>query len=168
MNKLVFLTLIVVFAVIVGACASATQEPADETINPGDKIGDFLITTGDETNLANSSDLNCNKQGDEEIYMCEVKVGKDPNVSNGIYDDQYSGKLDELWSNHTYEMTINDRPVNLQAFGSIDSQHPTVGPMRHWNVVIVADKPGEITVHSKAMVGGDPFEDTTTYAFIVP
>jgi hypothetical protein len=65
-------------------------------------------------------------------------------------------------------MSINDRPVNLKAFGSIDRQHPTVGMMRFWNVVIGADKPGEITVHSKGVVGGDPFEDTTTYVFVSP
>ena len=168
MKKLVFLTLIVLFAVIVGACAGATQEPTIEAINPGDKIGDFLITTGDEEVVASSFDQKCSKQGDEEKYICENIVGKDINASLGIYDDQYTGKLDELWSNHTYEMTINDRPVNLQAFGSIDRKHPTVGMMRHWNVVIVANKPGEITVHSKGVAGGDPFEDTTTYVFIAP
>ena len=168
MNKLVYLTLIVLFAISVGACARATQEPTNEAINPGDKIGDFLITTGDEEVVASSLDQNCSKQGDEEKYICENIVGKDINASLGIYDDQYTGKLDELWSKHSYEMTINDRPVNLKAFGSIDRQHSTVGMMRYWNVVIGADKPGELTVHSKGIAGGDPFEDTTTYLFVSP
>jgi hypothetical protein len=167
MNRLVSFTLIMLIAVIISACASPTQEPEDETINPGDKIGDFVITTGDKTNLDNSEEFRCSQQG-EEGDRCEVMVGKDPNVSNGIFDSQYTGKLEEIWSNHTYEMTINDRPVNLQAFGSIDYQHPTVGTVRYWNVVIVADKPGEISVHSKGNVGGKSFEDTTTYEFITP
>ena len=155
-------------AVFLGGCAKATPEPTGETINPGDKIGDFLVKTGDESVFANDDDTTCSKQGEGEKYLCEAPVGKDVIVSNGIYDDQYNGKLDELWSNHTYEMTINDRPVNLKAFGPIDRQHPTVGMMRYWNVVIRADKPGEITVHSKGVVGGDPFEDTTTYSFVAP
>jgi hypothetical protein len=152
----------------VAACASVTQTPSVEPIKPGDKIGDFLITTGDEADAANSHDLNCSQQGEGETYLCDSIVGTNLNVSNGIYDDQYSGKLDELWSNHTYAMTIDGRPVNLQAFGSLDYKHPTVGMMRFWNVVIVAEKPGEITVHSTGVAGDDPFDDTTTYVFIAP
>jgi hypothetical protein len=168
MRKLASWGVVVLLALIVGACGSATQTPTDETINPGDKIGDILITTGDESEVANSLNLNCSKQGEGETYLCETSVGTNPNVSMGFYDDQYSGKLDEIWSSHTYVMTINDRPVNLEAFGSVDYQHPTAGMMRWWNVVIKADKPGEIIVHSKGTAGGDPFEDTTTYAFSAP
>ncbi len=168
MNKLVYLTLIVLLAISVGACARATQEPTNEAINPGDKIGDFLITTGDEEVVASSLDQNCSKQGEGEKYRCEIMVGEEFNASMGVYDDQYSGKLDELWSNHTYAMTINARPVNLQAFGSLDYKHPTVGMMRFWNVVIVAEKPGEITVHSTGVAGDDPFDDTSTLVFIAP
>jgi hypothetical protein len=40
--------------------------------------------------------------------------------------------------------------------------------MRYWNVVIAADKPGKITVHSKGSVGNKPFEDTSTYVFTAP
>jgi hypothetical protein len=169
MNKLGSVALVVVlFAAIASGCAAATQVPAGEVINPGDKIGDFLIKTGDEADLANSFDQKCNKPGDEGKYLCEMMVGKNLNVSLGIYDDHYSGKLEEIWAKHTYEMTINDHPVNLIAFGSIDRQHPTAGLMRHWNVVIVTDKPGEITVHSKCVVGSKPFDDITTYNFIFP
>jgi hypothetical protein len=168
MKKLAFLTLSLLLTVTVAACATAISESPTEAINPGDKVGDFVIRAGDEANLANSEEINCSKQEDEEKYICEVMVGKDLNVSLGVYDDQYSGKLEELWSKHTYDMTINDRPVNLQAFGSIDQQHPSAGMMRYWNVVIAADKPGEITVHSKGSVGNKPFEDTSTYVFIAP
>jgi serine protease inhibitor ecotin len=51
-----------------------------------------------DVTLANSEEINCSKQEDEEKYICEVMVGKDLNVSLGVYDDQYSGKLEELWS----------------------------------------------------------------------
>ena len=169
MKPLAFLMILIMLCTMfIGGCSQTTQVPANQAINPGDKIGDYLVKTGDESVFANDDEYSCSKQGEGENYLCEVPLGKDINVSMGIYDDQYTGKLDELWSKHSYEMTINDRPVNLKAFGSIDRQHSTVGMMRYWNVVIGADKPGELTVHSKGIAGGDPFEDTTTYLFVSP
>ena len=86
----------------------------------------------------------------------------------GVYAG-FSGKdLDTLWSEHTYKMFINDRPVNLEAFGSIDFLHPRAGPMRSWNVVIVATKQGEITLHDMGVVDGEPSESTVTYLFSAP
>src|SRR5512136_765212 len=51
MKKPVHLTLIVLFVFILGACATATPQSNDEMINPGDKIGDFLITTGNSEDI---------------------------------------------------------------------------------------------------------------------
>jgi len=164
-GKVVYGMLAAFLVVGLVACAGTPKQPGGSVVNPGDKISDFLITTGNQDDLAFTHNQECSKQGNEEKYRCEIPIGKTVNIANGIYDSQYSGKLDEIWANHTYEMTINDRPVNLQAFGSIDYQHPLVGMMRHWNIVVSADKPGEITVHSKSTVGGNPFEDTTTYVF---
>ena len=47
MKKIVYLTLIMLFVIILSASAKVTPQPADEMINPGDQIGDFLITTRD-------------------------------------------------------------------------------------------------------------------------
>lgn len=168
MNKLLFLTLLVLIATSMGACASLNQEPANEAIYPEDKIGNFLVRTGDQADIANTEELSCSKQGDEEKYICQAAVGTNLNVSYGVYDDQFTGKTEAVWADHTYEMTINGRPVNLQAFGFIDQQHPNVGMMRRWNVVIEAQKPGEITVHYRGVVGGKNFEDTSTYVFTEP
>jgi len=159
---------IVLFAITLGACAKATPQPIDEMINPGDKIGDFLITTGEEGDVIYTWDLDCVKQGGTEEYLCKSNVGKKVNVSVGVYAT-FSGKdLDTLWSEHTYKLFIADRPVNLDAFGSIDVLHPRAGKMRHWNVVIVASKPGEITLHDSGIVNGDPLESTMTYTFSTP
>lgn len=168
MKKLVYLTISVLCAIILGACVKATPKASEEMINPGDKIGDFLITQGEKGNVTYTWDLDCVKQGEEEKYSCKSTVGTKVNVSMGVYAT-FSGKdLDTLWSEHTYKMSINDRPVNLDAFGSIDVLHPRAGPMRHWNVVIVTDKPGEITLHDSGEVKGDPFESTMTYTFSAP
>ena len=168
MKRLVYLTLLVIFAFSLSACAKATSQPAGETIKPGDKIGDFLITTGDEDEITYTWDLDCVKEGEGETYSCQATTGTKVNVSVGIYDEYFKGKLEDFWASHTYEMFIENRPVNLQAFGFIDVFHPKVGKMRHWNVVILTDKPGEITLHDSGVVDGDPFESTMTYTFSAP
>ena len=170
---LLFITLV---TVIMGSCAKVapqtaepTSQPIEGAINPGDKIGDFLITTGGGKDITYVWNLHseCVKQGGVENYSCKVNTDTKMNVSWGVYAS-INTDLDTMWSEHTYKMFINDRPVNLEAFGSIDVRHPTVGPMRHWNVVIVASKPGEITVHTEAVVDGEPSEDTKTLTFSAP
>jgi len=47
MKRLVRPAFIVLFAIVLGASEKATPQPVDEMINPRDKIGDFLITTGE-------------------------------------------------------------------------------------------------------------------------
>ena len=168
MKKFVYPLLVALFATLLASCANLSGEASEEMINPGDKIGDFLITTGEEGDVTYTWDLDCEQQGDEEVYSCETTVNTKVNVSVGIYDDQYSGKLEEYWAGHTYELFIGGRPVNLEEFGYIDITHPVVGKMRHWNVVIVADKPGEMTTRDSGVVDGNPFEQTTTYTFSAP
>lgn len=63
-------------------------------------------------------------------------------------------------------MFTNDRPVDLQAFGTIDYNHPQVGMIRFANVVISTDKAGEITVKDSGVFdNGDPFQSTSTYVY---
>lgn len=59
MKRLVCLTLCAIFAVILGACAESTPQPVDEMINPGDKFGDFLVTTGDNENVTFLANIHC-------------------------------------------------------------------------------------------------------------
>ena len=162
--------LVVLFATILASCAKATVEPAIGMINPGDKIGDFLITTGEGDEITYNWELDSAlvQQGKEEIYTALIPVDTKMNPSWGVYA-AFSGKdLDTLWSEHTYKMFINDRPINLDAFGSIDVLNPQVGKMRHWNVVITATKPGVIAVRSVGTLNGEAFEDIKTYTFGTP
>jgi hypothetical protein len=167
MKILVYLTLTVLLAMILCGCAKATPKGSEGMINPGDNIGNFLITTGDKEGVTYTSLIHCPESGDKQT--CELTVGTKVNVSWGIYGDTNSGKdLDTVWSEHTYEMVIEGRPVNLQAFGSIDITHPVIGKMRNWNVVIVTDKPGEITIQDSGVAGGDAFSGTTVLIFSTP
>jgi hypothetical protein len=168
-RRLAYLTIIVLFATTLGACAQATPQASDKMINPGDKIGDFLITTGGNEGITYVSTIHCPFDQSTGIESCELTVGTKVNVGVGFYDDLSSGKsLDEIWSEHTDEMVIEGRRVNLQAFGSIDITHPLVGKIRNWNVVIVTDKPGKIAARSTGVVGGDPFDYTAMLTFKAP
>jgi len=170
MIKLAFLTLIVLFATVSASCAKDSPESVERTINPGDKIGDFLITTGGKDGVAYVSTLHCPYDESAGIESCELAVGTKVNVGVGIYDDYpSSGKsLDEYWSEHTYQMVIEGHPVNLEAFGSIDIYHPAVGTIRIWNVVVVTDRPGKITARSTGAVHGDPIDQTAILTFKAP
>jgi hypothetical protein len=174
MNHKQFLTrgimlVLVVLVVLLTACAKATPDQVEGMINPGDKIGDFLITTGEGEDVIFVSKLHCPYDSSTGIESCEQPVGTKVNVGLGIYGDSTSGgkTVDEYWSEQTHEMFIEGRPVDLQAFGTVDFSS-IVGTVRVWNVVIVTDKPGKITAHSTGVVGGDPFDYTAIVTFTTP
>jgi hypothetical protein len=169
MKKIVYLPLITLFVIILGACAKTAPQSVNGMINPGDKVGDFLITTGGGEDVIFVTKLHCPFDSSTQTESCEQSAGTKVNVSQGIFADPSSGKtLDELWSEQTHEMIIKDRPVNLQAFGSVDFNNPMVGTVRVWNVVIITDKPGKISAHSKGVVGGEPWSYTASITFTAP
>ena len=169
MKKIVYLTTIMLFAFILGACAKATPEPADEMINPGDRIGDFLITTSDDIGVFYTTKVHCPFDPATMTETCEIPVGTKVNSALGVYGDDYSGEnLEVYWLDQTYEMTIDGRQVNLQAFGFIDITNPIVGKMRLWNVVIVTDKPGKITIQHSGEIIGESMEGTNVLIYITP
>jgi hypothetical protein len=167
MKRCVFPALIVFFITILGACTAA-PDPDDGKVDPGEKIGDFRVTTGKADDFVLFWDLDCAKQEDTGVFACQADVDTKVNVSLGIFDPSSSGELDKLWSNHTYEMFIDDQLVNLPAFGPVDVENSTVGTMRHWNVVISARAPGEIKIHSVGIAGVDPFDETVVINFTAP
>lgn len=170
MKKLIYPMLTALFFIIVCACAMTTPKPGNEIINPGDRVGKFIITTGDSENAIFITKLHCPFDSRTSTESCEQPVGTMVNVGLGIYNDHpFKGKtLDEYWTEHTCEMYIEGRPVNLHAFGSIDISYPVVGTERVWNVVIVTDNPGTITAHLKGVVRGTPFDHIAILTFTVP
>lgn len=171
MTRLTEMAAVLLIACVLSSCSALNKNTVGE-IQPGDYVHDFLITTdgGDPATYMWELNSKCVDESEGGPTVCRITTGTRINVSWGIYDDQFSGRLDELWSDHTYEMDIDGQPVNLEAFGSVDVKQPVVGPMRHWNVVIIAPKPGEVTVHSKGFFKGDPdpFEGSTIFKFELP
>jgi hypothetical protein len=171
MKKLALIIAIIIILVLSVACSkSVSKARSDNTlIEPGDRIGDFLITTGVQGSFTYGFDIKCSAPGTNNTYSCTATVGQVVNVSTGLYDTTGSGKLDEVWAHSKYQMFINDRLVDLKAFGTIDYTHPQVGVIRFANVVITTSKAGEIVVRDSGVYdNGNPFTSTSTYVFSVP
>ena len=175
MNKLLSILLIIISAILLVACsASGPVKPGDSgPIKPGEKVGSFTVTNGGkevaQKLIAYMESDNCKQQGSEEIYICQIATGEKHIISPGIYADISSGKsLDTIWDEHTMEMFIGDRPIDLAAFGSIDAMHPRVGPMRFHDIAIQTDQPGTIMVRTSGVVAGKSYEDTSTYVASAP
>jgi hypothetical protein len=160
------LTLIVILGVILSACASSAPKPSDEMINPGDKIGDFLITTREDDDVVYITNLHCPIDGTTET--CERPVGIKINVSQGFQPASGKTSFEQAWSEQTCEMVIEGRPVNLQAFGYDEWKHPIAGTIRVWNVAIVADKPGTISAESNGVFDGELWNYTAKINFTEP
>jgi hypothetical protein len=169
MKKRSLLTLMVLCAAVLAACTKNSSDSVERMINPGDKIGDFLITTGGDEGVTYVCTIHCPFDESAGIESCEFPVGTKVNIGIGFIADPPTGKsLDEIWAEHTDKIVIAGRPVNLQAFGSIDIPHPAVGKVRNWNVVTVADKPGKISARSTGEAGGDSFDYTAALTFVAP
>jgi len=171
MKKLEVALFLLVFAILATACSGTTTSTAslDALIEPGEKIGDFLITTGVQGNFTYPFDIPCTEPGENNTSNCEAPVGKAINISTGIYDKTGSGNLDQIWTKSNYQMFINDRPVDMKAFGIIEYEHPSIGIIRFANVTIIASNPGEITVRDTGLYdNGEAFESTSIYSFSSP
>ena len=170
MKRLALMVFILWMTGLLVACAQTKPTESSDLIRPGDLVGDFLVTTGEEGNFTYGFDVDCSEEvsGQETNQSCKLEVGEIINITTGIYDDTSSGKLDEYWSNSNYQLFIEGQPVDLTAFGTVEYTHPIVGVIRFWNVVISTSKPGEITTNDSGVAGGDAFESTTTFTFSSP
>ena len=160
--------LCVVFTLLVLSACKPIQVD-NGMIDPGEKVGDFLFSTGNEEDTTYFVELNCQDQS-EELMTCEANTGEKVNVSYALYNDKAGETLDDMWSEHTYKMVIGDQQVNLEPFGSIDAYHTnefgTPFKMRHWNIWVMTDTPGEITIKHSGVVDGESFEGITVINFV--
>jgi hypothetical protein len=165
MKKVVVLSIIGLLAIFLSACSAGSQA-TNELINPGDQVGGFVFSTADAKTAGLPHNYSCAENGDE--LVCKATAGTRVNISPSYFDDTHKGKIEELWSDSTHQMSIEDRKVNLQAFGYIDVPNPVMGTVRKWNVAIVTEKPGEIIVHHTIVFNEKPDEFTVTWIFTEP
>jgi hypothetical protein len=168
------LLILVTVLLVIGSSAACTgtggsSGDINKPIEPGDKVGDFVVNTGQEGSFTYGFSVDCAEMSAANTYSCKATTGDVINVSTGLYDTTGSGNLDEIWAHSNYQIFINDRPVDLPAFGTIDYNHQQVGAIRFANVVISTSKAGEITVRDSGVFdNGDPFTSTSTYIYSKP
>jgi hypothetical protein len=127
MNRIALLAILLLFAVILVACTQS--EPTGDMIDPGDKIGDMVIIKHDMQGTENFADTYCytpTEIGENEYeFECQAKEGDLVLFPLGWNADTIE-ELDAKWEKSTFEMTIDDRMVDLPKFG------PTQHPCQRW------------------------------------
>jgi hypothetical protein len=171
-KRALYFALVFWFASLLAACdrnnAKFVPVTGISTIDPGDRIGDFLITTAEREEEVFSWQMRPTRGEAPDEISVEIEWGKKFNPSIGIYKDAHKSSLDSEWADLTYKMYIEDQPVNLEAFGTVNSVSAELGVVRHWNVAIVAEKPGKIRVHAIGKFKDQSFDDWTTYKVLPP
>ncbi len=165
MKYLSILSALLLVLISLPSCTATTPSP----IVPGDKIGDFTITTGVAGKFTYGFAVQCTEPQQGNAYTCNATLGQVINISTGLRGRSGSSNLDAVWKNSNYRMFIDGQPVDLAAFGTIEYNHPTSGMIRFANVVITTDKPGTITVRDSGVFdNGEQFSSTSTYIFTQP
>jgi len=142
----------------------ATQ--AGESIQPGDTVNGVLVTTGsaEEEFLF---DRVCQENG--KGYMCNLAVGDPVHITASI-PGKTAEEVESNWKRLTYALEIENQPVDLPAFGTLDFTHKRTGRlMRAYDVVLVSSQPVTLTMHETGgFAGEESFSDTTTLVFGSP
>lgn len=166
----VFVPLMVVVAWL-AACLdqNSTQLPPNALLKPGDQIDGMIITTGaaDAPPLwAFCSPAQENQHVTKTDCRVSLKISKIAigHVLNIV--SEIPTRLD--WSGFTWELLVDEQPIDLTSFGTYDFVMPTMppspSPIREvfevftaWDVVLTNLKPGLHTVQGLAQSESDTY-----------
>ncbi|HSB65493.1 MAG TPA: hypothetical protein VLD65_02890 [Anaerolineales bacterium] len=98
MRKLA-VVLIILLLIVLAACANTAGSSEAHLIEPGDKIGDFIITTGVQGNFTYGFEVQRSELSQNNTYSCNSAVGEAVNVSTGLYNTTGNGTLDTVRAN---------------------------------------------------------------------
>ena len=156
-QKSVALAGLVLFAVLLVACnaSQAGETTAGDTIQPGDKVAGYLISTSKPDKFMVTSGY-CPETGD-----CNAPAGSSLNIGSGVagFTPEI---LDANWEKFSGELYINGIPVDLAAFGSIDTIHEATqaNSIRLCNVTVEDPPAGELTVRWATSMDGEEDDET--------
>jgi hypothetical protein len=92
-------------------------------------------------------------------------------VGYGLFESE--AKIDRIWKAAKWEMWIDGKRVNLEAFGSSDRWLLKYGPagnqdvvLREWQVTLLRTTPGRHTIRYRNREAGGVID--TTWTFTVP
>ena len=164
LSKLLYVGLLLMLT----ACQAAGQPLSASLFQPGDTIHGMSLTTGakDATPLwafCSPAQYSSNAT----TVSCAVPLL--PKLAIGHFlmaGDDTLTRLD--WSAISWELTIDDQPIDLQSFGTYEFALPAMShdpsPIREvfvnftaWDVVLTDLNPGEHTIHGSAKMGTDSY-----------
>jgi hypothetical protein len=162
-KKSVVLASLVLFVILLAACnassAGESAEPGETTagdsIQPGDKVAGYLISNARPDKFMVTSGY-CPEVGD-----CNAPAGSSLNIGSGVagFTPEI---LDANWESFSGELYINGIPVDLAAFGSIDTVHEATqaNSIRLWNVTVEDPPAGELTLRWVTSMDGEELDET--------
>lgn len=139
-------------------------------LKPGDKIGEMVVKSGPAEIEGPPIWAFCSPAFSEEpgvkTIECSVPPPPDLPVGHGWFSSD-EAKRDENWEAMTWELFIDDQPVELNAFGALDVDLPQTGlpghgpdeevitKLRTWDVLLSDLVPGVHTLRSVLHVSQD-------------
>jgi hypothetical protein len=147
MKKLAYLTLFVLSAIISASCAKATPEVVEGMLNPGGKIGSMTVKEHSPFSVTPNLAKYCGQYFIDEIEAVTSTVDCAVPSLSSLRIDIGWGTVNETtlnsnWSEMTWEMQIDDHPINLDQF----EQHDVRGAgrvSRGWTIDLVDLSPGK-------------------------
>jgi hypothetical protein len=171
MNKFLLVSFSLLIAVLV-ACQPVQQSADDLTLRPGDEIDGMIITTGVAKPPLLWAFCSPALENDGVISVgCDV-----PPLSKLAIGHPFDGADHALqtldWSALTWELYLDEQPLDVEAFGIHHYVIPDLGSppspirevfrqMKAWDVVLTNPTPGVHTLHGIARAGAK------TYTWVV-
>lgn len=165
MTRLATSALIIWLSVSLIACAKSTQESVEGMINQGDEIDGMVFTTIEEyfghNDLIQYCDMDNVEETEPDVYEidCLASAGDQVFFGNcaGVGVEK-AEEVDPAWEKLHAQVFFDERAVNLDPFGPIDTQIDDQH-LRLWNLVVENIKEGEHTIH--CIVEGEQTWDST-------
>lgn len=154
MKKFTYLTLSALIVLVMGGCAKATPEHAEEMIQSGNEIDGMMFANVDDLNWDISLVFLCNQEPVEETdtsttLKCSTLPGSSLFFGNcgGILYETLQ-EADEKWQDFEIEISFDGRVVDLPSFGYLDTEYPEDPSqnLRMWNLRVENISPGTHTV----------------------
>ena len=137
-------------------------------INPGDKIGDMVLTIGQGEPVTEIW-VFCDPYVTEPGTLtreCQVPALQSLFIGYGTFAGT-TEELDAVWKATPWELILDNQAVNLVAFDTLDQDDDIDGPVkvRLWNLVLEQPTPGIHTLRYIFNEYGKPYD--VTWAFTV-
>ena len=162
-RNLIILVYLLAAGLLLAACTASEagessqtgETTAGDSIQPGDKVAGYLISNSKPDVFMVTSSY-CPEVGD-----CTAPAGSSLNIGSGVVGFTPE-TLDTNWGKFSGELYINGIPVDLAAFGSIDTIHEATqaNSIRLWNVTVEEPAAGELTLRWVTRMDGEEDDET--------